>query len=85
VKRPIRIVSNLLIFSGRNLATVGVEGSNPFARAISDTGRNKTANATSKGERMSPPVQGRDSGQERPYRGEDLGFAGCFSWLAQDV
>ena len=33
MKRPIRIVSNLLIFSGRNLAKVGVEGSNPFDRS----------------------------------------------------
>jgi hypothetical protein len=33
VKRPIRIMSNLLIFAGRNLAKVGVEGSNPFARS----------------------------------------------------
>ena len=58
MKRPIRIVSNLLIFSGRNLATVRVEGSNPFARAISDTSRNKTANTTSKGERMSRRFKG---------------------------
>jgi len=36
-----------------NLAKVGVEGSNPFARAISDTSRNKTANTTSKGDRRS--------------------------------
>jgi hypothetical protein len=41
-----------------NLAKVGVEGSNPFARAISDTSRNKTANTTSKGERMSRRFKG---------------------------
>ena len=33
MKRPIRIVSNLVIFSGRNLAKTGVEGSIPFARS----------------------------------------------------
>jgi hypothetical protein len=33
VKRPIRTVSNLVVFSGHNLAKVGVDGSNPFARS----------------------------------------------------
>jgi hypothetical protein len=32
-KRPICIAASLITFSGRNLAKVGVEGSNPFARS----------------------------------------------------